>query len=91
VNKSENFKKRLRIGVIPIIATMFLVSIGSVGDQQAIAYEGIIEKNEYIDFQKYTGNRLLVFNDTRVDYCITDNVQNPAFNDIAFNAVKNMA
>ena len=86
--KSDDFKKRLRIGVIPIIATIFLVSIGSVGDQQAIAYEGIIEKNEYIDFQKYTGNRLLVFNDTRVDYCITDNEQNPAFNDIAVNAVK---
>jgi hypothetical protein len=31
---------------------------------------------------------LLVFNDTRVDYCITDNEQNPAFNDIAVNAVK---
>ena len=86
--KSKNFKKRLRIGVIPIIATLFLVSIGIVGDQQAIAYQGIMEKNEYIDFQKYTGNRLLVFNDTKIDYCITDNLENPAFNDIAVNAVK---
>ena len=86
--KSENFKRRLKIGVVPIIVTLFLVSIGIVGDQQAIAYEGILEKNEYIDFQKYTGNRLLVFNDTRVDYCITDNEENPAFNDIAVNAVK---
>jgi len=88
VIKSKNFKKRLRIGVLPIIATLFLVSIGIVGDQQAIAYQGIMEKNEYIDFQKYTGNRLLVFNDTKIDYCITDNVENPAFNDIAVNAVK---
>jgi len=67
---------------------LFLVSIGIIGEQQAIAYEGINEKNEYIDFQKYTGNRLHVFTDTTVDYCITDNVQNPAFNDIAVNAVK---
>jgi hypothetical protein len=88
VIKSDNFKKRLRIGVSPIIATLFLVSIGIVGEQQAIAYQGIIDKNEYIDFQKYTGNRLLVFNDTKIDYCITDNEENPAFNDIAVNAVK---
>jgi len=88
VIKSKNFKKRLGIGVLPIIATLFLVSIGIVGDQQAIAYQGIMEKNEYIDFQKYTGNRLLVFNDTKIDYCITDNEENPAFNDIAVNAVK---
>jgi hypothetical protein len=88
VIKSENFKKSLRIGVFPIIAMLFLVSIGIVGEQQAIAYQGIMEKNEYIDFQKYTGNRLLVFNDTKIDYCITDNEENPAFNDIAVNAVK---
>jgi len=56
VIKSKNFKKRLRIGVSPIIVTLFLVSIGIVGDQQAIAYQGLMEKNEYIDFQKYTGN-----------------------------------
>jgi hypothetical protein len=87
VIKSESFKKRFKIGFFPIIATLFLVSIGIVGSQQAIAYEGIVEKNEYIDFQKYTGNRLLVFNDTTIDYCITDNDQNPAFNDIAVNAV----
>jgi predicted Zn-dependent protease len=86
--KAENFKKRLRVWFIPIIATLFLVSVGVIGSQQAIAYEGILEKNEYIDFQKYTGNRLLVFNDTTVDYCITDNEQNPAFNEIAVNAVK---
>jgi len=88
VIKSKNFKKKLRIGVSPIIATLFLLSIGIVGDQQAIAYQGIMEKNEYIDFQKYTGNRLLVFNDTKIDYCVTDNEENKAFNDIAVNAVK---
>jgi len=88
VIKSENFKRRLRVGVIPIIATLFLVSIGIVGNHQALAYEDVNGKNEYIDFQKYTGNRLLVFNDTKIDFCITDNDQNPAFNDIAVNAVK---
>jgi len=86
--KAENFKKRLSVWFVPIIATLFLVSVGIIGSQQAIAYEGILEKNEYIDFQKYTGNRLLVFNDTKIDYCITDNEQNTAFNDIAVNAVK---
>ena len=86
--KSEKFKSALKIGFIPIFATLFLVSIGVVGSQQAMAYEGILEKNEYIDFQKYTGNRLLVFNDTKIDYCITDNEQNKSFNDIAVNAVK---
>jgi hypothetical protein len=87
--EAEKFKKRCRIGFVPIIATLFLITLGNIGEQQAVAYEGIIdEKNEYIDFQKYTGNRLLVFNDTRVDYCVTNNDQNPAFNDIAVNAVK---
>jgi hypothetical protein len=89
VIEPKNLKKRLTIGVIPIIATLFLIFVGVVGDQQAIAFGSIIdEKKEYIDFQKYTGNRLLVFNDTQVDYCITDNEENPAFNEIATNAVK---
>ncbi len=66
---------------------LFLVSVGLLVD--ATAFEGITkEKKEYIDFQKYTGNRLLVFNDTQVDYCIKDNEQNPEFNNIAVNAVK---
>ncbi len=86
--KAENLKKTSSVWIIPIIATLFLVSVGIIGSQQAIAYEGILEKNEYIDFQKYTGNRLLVFNDTTIDYCITDNEENPAFNEIAVNAVK---
>ena len=51
--------------------------LGISGDQQAFAFEVSHSdvKKEYIDFQKYTGNRLLVFNDTQVDYCITDNDQ----------------
>jgi hypothetical protein len=89
VVESKKFIKILKIGSIPIIATLFLVFVGNIGEQQANAYGGIIdEKKEYIDFQKYTGNRLLVFNDTQIDYCITDNDQNPSFNDIAVKAIK---
>ena len=78
----------LKAGVFGITAMLFLVSI-VFADQNAMAYSGIIdEKNEYIDFQKYTGNRLLVFNDTQIDYCITDNKENSLFNDIAVNAVQ---
>ena len=85
----NNLKNGLKIKLIPIIASLLLVSIGMVGENQTFAYSGIVdEKKEYIDFQKYTGNRLLVFNDTRVDYCITNNEQNPDFNDIAVESVK---
>ncbi|MFB5647672.1 MAG: hypothetical protein ACE5RO_06000, partial [Candidatus Nitrosomaritimum yanchengensis] len=77
---------RLRVFCITVV--LLLVTIG-FADQSVLGYNGIIdEKNEYIDFQKYTGNRLLVFNDTTVDYCITDNKENPLFNDIAVNAVQ---
>lgn len=65
------------------------MSFGVLGDNQVFASADITkQKSEYIDFQKYTGNRLLVFNDTKVDYCITDNEQNPMFNDIAIKAVE---
>jgi len=59
------------------------------GFEQAVyAENGLgIQKNEYIDFQRYTGNRMLVFNDTQIDYCIKDNNQNPLFNEIAVEAV----
>ncbi|MGD8707540.1 MAG: hypothetical protein PVI88_02520 [Nitrosopumilaceae archaeon] len=50
--------------------------------------EEIEGTNEYIDFQKYTGNRQFVFNDTKIDFCITQNEQNPIFSEIASNAVK---
>ena len=87
--ETKNVKKKLRIGIVPVITTLFLVSIGISGDHQTLAFGAIIdEKKEYIDFQKYTGNRLLVFNDTQIDYCITDNQENPIFNEIAKDAVK---
>jgi hypothetical protein len=89
VIKSSPLKRRVKISIIPIIASLFFLSLGIIEEQKAIAYSDILnDKKEYIDFQKYTGNRLLVFNDTRVDYCITKNDQNPAFNDIAIDAVK---
>jgi len=89
VIKYINYKNRLEVKAIPIIAALLIVSIGINGGQMDFAFGSILdEKKEYIDFQKYTGNRLLVFNDTQVDYCITDNDQNPIFNDIATNAIK---
>ena len=86
--KSEHFKKGLKFGSLPILVIMFLFAIGNISEQKIFAYSDLVnEKKEYIDFQKYTGNRLLVFNDTRVDYCVTKNDQNPKFNDIAIEAV----
>jgi len=77
-----------RLGAFCITAMLFLVTIG-FADQSVLGYDSITDgKKEYIDFQKYTGNRLLVFNDTTVDYCITDNKENPKFNDIAVKAVQ---
>ena len=89
VNNSNLFKHKIKVNTGSIIVVLFLFSIGIIGEQYSVAYNDVInDKKEYIDFQKYTGNRLLVFNDTRVDYCITNNEQNPAFNDIAVDAVK---
>ncbi len=74
--------------VIPVIVG-FLILLGGLGlYQEALGYENESPQREYLDFPSYTGNRLMVFNDSRVDYCITDNEQNPSFNDIAVNAVK---
>ena len=72
--------------MLSFIASLMIVSITVL--ENAYAFTPLGEKNEYIDFQKYTGNRLLVFNDTQIDYCIKDNDQNPLFNDIAVEAVK---
>jgi len=89
VLNSISTKKVLKKGIIPIVFSLFFFSIGIGPDQQLIAYAEITDgKKEYIDFQKYTGNRLLVFNDTQIDYCIIENEQNPVFNKIASNAVK---
>ncbi|MGD2107489.1 MAG: hypothetical protein PVH93_07770, partial [Nitrosopumilaceae archaeon] len=77
-----------RLGVFCITAMLFLVTVG-FAEQSVLGYDSSTDgKKEYIDFQKYTGNRLLVFNDTTVDYCITDNKENPKFNDIAVKAVQ---
>jgi hypothetical protein len=85
----RNSNKRITVRITPIIAILLFISIGISGEQQVMGVTGVMDgKKEYIDFQKYTGNRLLVFNDTQVDYCITDNDQNPAFNNIAVDAVK---
>ena len=81
-------KNKIRFSVFTVIATLFFVSFGITGDQSAFAHDGHSHKKEYIDFQKYTGNRLLVFNDTRIDYCVTENQQNPYYNQIAKDAVE---
>lgn len=47
-----------------------------------------LEKHEYLDFQQYTGNRLLVFNDTQIDYCITKTMHNQNFFYIAYDAIQ---
>ena len=86
---SQDIKMNIRIGVFSIITSLFLLSVGIAAENQDFAYGEIMDgKKEYIDFQKYTGNRLLVFNDTRIDYCVTDNDENPKFNEIASDAVK---
>ena len=67
-------------------AVLFLMVIALVLSQQSFAFSGNIQE-EYMDFHKYTGNRIMVFNDTSIDYCITNNDENPAFNHIAANAI----
>ena len=74
-----------------IIHTIFAISLISISfaiDQQALGYSIDSYQQEYMDFQPYTGNRLMVFNDTRIDYCVTTNDENPVFNHIAANAIK---
>ncbi|MEJ2260885.1 MAG: hypothetical protein P8X83_04410 [Nitrosopumilaceae archaeon] len=89
MTKNLDSNKRKKLEIIPFIVILFFVSFGVLADNPVFASTDITkQKSEYIDFQKYTGNRLLVFNDTVVDYCITDNKENPLFNDIAVNAVQ---
>lgn len=68
-------------------AVLFLMLITFVLSQQASAFSNNIQE-EYMDFHKYTGNRIMVFNDTRIDYCIVNNDENILFNHIASNAIK---
>jgi hypothetical protein len=65
-----------------------LIFVTFIAEQKAFAYSNIPEEKEYLDFQQYTGNRQLIFNDTRIDYCVTNNDENPMFNHIAVNAIK---
>ena len=74
------------LGQMAIVLSLITVVV--VADQNVLAYSPDSSQNEFLDFQPYTGNRLLVFNDTQIDYCITNNQENPAFNHIAANAIK---
>jgi hypothetical protein len=70
-----------------IFALSFLLITFTV-DHDALGYASDSYQEEYLDFQSYTGNRLFLFNDTQIDYCVINNNENPAFNHIAANAVK---
>jgi len=71
----------------PTLGLFSLIVFSLTLNQSAIAFPDE-SYQEYLDFQPYTGNRLLVFNDTRIDYCVTNNDENPVFNHIAANAIK---
>jgi hypothetical protein len=79
-----NFRKMLK----PIIIAISLILIVFTTDHQALGYTDESNQEEYLDFQRYTGNRLLVFNDTTIDYCVINNDENPVFNHLAANAIK---
>jgi len=72
----------------PTFIVFSLILIAFIGDQKVLAYSDESYQKEYLDFQPYTGNRLMVFNDTRIDYCVTNNDENSSFNHIAANAIK---
>ncbi|MFB5647816.1 MAG: hypothetical protein ACE5RO_06745, partial [Candidatus Nitrosomaritimum yanchengensis] len=74
------------LGQIAIVLSLIVVAV--VADQSVLAYSPNSSQNEFLDFQPYTGNRLLIFNDTQIDYCITNNQENPTFNHITANAIK---
>ncbi len=65
-----------------------LIFVTFISEQNAFAYSNVSDEKEYLDFQQYTGNRLMIFNDTTIDYCVTNNNENPVFNHIAANAIK---
>ncbi|MGD8300204.1 MAG: hypothetical protein PVG77_05840, partial [Nitrosopumilaceae archaeon] len=77
-SQSQNYGM---LGQMAIVLSLIAVTV--VADQNAFAYSPEFSQNEFLDFQPYTGNRLMVFNDTRIDYCIIENQENPAFNHIA--------
>jgi len=62
------------MAVIPVIVgILFLGGLGLY--QEGLGYQNESTQEEYLDFQPYTGNRLMVFNDTQIDYCITNNTE----------------
>ena len=80
----ENFRKMSK----PTILAISLILIAFTIDQQALGYANESNQEEYLDFQPYTGNRVMIFNDTTIDYCVTSYNENPSFNHIAANAIK---
>jgi len=72
----------------PAILVVSLILITFTVNQTALGYGNDSAHEEYLDFQPYTGNRLIVFNDTRIDYCVVNNNESPLFNHIAANAIK---
>ena len=72
----------------PALILFSLLLVVFFADQKTFAYSNEPYHEEYLDFQQYTGNRLMVFNDTSIDYCIINNNENPSFNHIAANAIK---
>ena len=78
------FKKMAK----PMPLAISLILIAFTADQTASGYTNDSNQEQYLDFQSYTGNRLNVFNDTQIDYCVTNNNENASFNHIAANAIQ---
>ncbi|MFB5638164.1 MAG: hypothetical protein ACE5RF_07120 [Nitrosarchaeum sp.] len=69
-----------------IASTIIILSISIISNiEMSDALQFIDTRENYIGFKTYTGNRLNVFNDNIVDFCIT--TTNPAYQQIAINAV----
>lgn len=74
----------LKITIFALSLLLFVFTLNN----NALGFSDDSNQEEYLDFQPYTGNRLIVFNDTRIDYCVVKNNENPRFNHIAANAVQ---
>ncbi len=83
--KRSEAKFRTMLKPITIVFSLILITL--VAEQEALGYQNQSSQEQYLDFQSYTGNRLMVFNDTGIDYCITNNTENPTFYHIADNAI----
>jgi len=93
MNSSKSFIKSFDLNIRkmlkPTILAISLILIVFSLDQKALGFTNQSDQEEYLDFQQYTGNRVMIFNYTRIDYCVTNNSGNPAYNHIAANAIKN--